>query len=30
MSASSEVRLLEMVFPHHTNHLGTLFGGGND
>ncbi len=22
-----EVRLLEMVFPDHTNHLGTLFGG---
>lgn len=24
---SSEVHLLEMVFPDHTNHLGTLFGG---
>ncbi|MGH8051086.1 MAG: acyl-CoA thioesterase [Arenimonas sp.] len=23
----TEARLLEMVFPHHTNHLGTLFGG---
>ncbi|MGG6461129.1 acyl-CoA thioesterase [Solilutibacter silvestris] len=23
----TEVRLLEMVFPDHTNHLGTLFGG---
>ncbi|WP_226467353.1 acyl-CoA thioesterase [Luteimonas panaciterrae] len=22
-----EARLLEMVFPDHTNHLGTLFGG---
>ncbi len=21
------VVLMEMVFPHHTNHLGTLFGG---
>lgn len=25
--ASTEARLLEMVFPDHTNHLGTLFGG---
>ena len=24
---STEARLLEMVFPDHTNHLGTLFGG---
>ncbi len=24
---STEVRLLHMVFPDHTNHLGTLFGG---
>jgi acyl-coenzyme A thioesterase PaaI-like protein len=23
----NEARLLEMVFPDHTNHLGTLFGG---
>ena len=23
----TEARLLEMVFPDHTNHLGTLFGG---
>ena len=22
-----EVRLAEIVFPHHCNHLGTLFGG---
>ena len=22
-----EARLMEMVFPDHTNHLGTLFGG---
>jgi acyl-CoA hydrolase len=27
MTALPEVRLLEMVFPDHTNHLGTLFGG---
>jgi acyl-CoA hydrolase len=26
-SAFPEARLLEMVFPDHTNHLGTLFGG---
>jgi acyl-CoA hydrolase len=26
-SALPEARLLEMVFPDHTNHLGTLFGG---
>ncbi|TAL73221.1 MAG: acyl-CoA thioesterase [Rhodanobacter sp.] len=25
--ALPEARLLEMVFPDHTNHLGTLFGG---
>ena len=25
--AAPEARLLEMVFPDHTNHLGTLFGG---
>lgn len=24
---ATEARLLEMVFPDHTNHLGTLFGG---
>ncbi len=23
----TEARLLQMVFPDHTNHLGTLFGG---
>ena len=23
----TEARLLHMVFPDHTNHLGTLFGG---
>lgn len=23
----TEARVLEMVFPDHTNHLGTLFGG---
>jgi acyl-CoA hydrolase len=23
----SEARLVEIVFPHHCNHLGTLFGG---
>lgn len=27
MSSTVEARLLEMVFPDHTNHLGTLFGG---
>lgn len=26
-TALIEARLLEMVFPDHTNHLGTLFGG---
>jgi acyl-CoA hydrolase len=26
-TAPPEARLLEMVFPDHTNHLGTLFGG---
>jgi acyl-CoA hydrolase len=25
--ASSEVRLVELIFPHQTNHIGTLFGG---
>ena len=25
--STTEARLLEMVFPDHTNHLGTLFGG---
>ncbi|MGY0633350.1 acyl-CoA thioesterase [Luteimonas sp. A478] len=25
--APTEARLLEIVFPDHTNHLGTLFGG---
>jgi len=25
--AHAEVRLLEIVFPDHCNHLGTLFGG---
>ncbi|WP_024892150.1 acyl-CoA thioesterase [Luteimonas huabeiensis] len=24
---STEARMLEIVFPDHTNHLGTLFGG---
>jgi acyl-CoA hydrolase len=24
---TAEVRLVEVVFPHHCNHLGTLFGG---
>ena len=23
----TEARMLEIVFPDHTNHLGTLFGG---
>ena len=23
----TEVRMVEIVFPNHTNHLGTLFGG---
>jgi hypothetical protein len=27
MTALPEARLLEMVFPDHANHLGTLFGG---
>ena len=27
LMAPTEARLLEMVFPDHTNHLGTLFGG---
>ncbi|MCL1636083.1 acyl-CoA thioesterase [Luteimonas sp. SX5] len=27
MTAHLEARLLEIVFPDHTNHLGTLFGG---
>jgi len=26
-STSTEVRLVEIVFPDHCNHLGTLFGG---
>ena len=26
-TSQTEARLLEMVFPDHTNHLGTLFGG---
>ena len=26
-AALPEATLLEMVFPDHTNHLGTLFGG---
>jgi acyl-CoA hydrolase len=25
--ADSEVRLVELIFPHQTNHIGTLFGG---
>lgn len=27
MPAPTEARLLEIVFPDHANHLGTLFGG---
>ena len=27
MQANTEARLLEIVFPDHCNHLGTLFGG---
>ena len=27
LPATTEARLLEMVFPDHANHLGTLFGG---
>jgi acyl-CoA hydrolase len=27
MQFPHEARLMEMVFPDHTNHLGTLFGG---
>ncbi|TXH65824.1 MAG: acyl-CoA thioesterase [Thermomonas sp.] len=27
VAAPAEARLLHMVFPDHTNHLGTLFGG---
>ena len=26
-AAASEVRLVELIFPHQTNHIGTLFGG---
>ena len=26
-TAQGEARLVEIVFPHHCNHLGTLFGG---
>ena len=26
-TSSTEARMLEIVFPDHTNHLGTLFGG---
>ena len=26
-TAAPEARLIEIVFPDHTNHLGTLFGG---
>lgn len=26
-AGGTEVRLSEIVFPNHTNHLGTLFGG---
>ncbi len=25
--ATREIRLAEIVFPHHCNHMGTLFGG---
>lgn len=27
LGAKTEVRLMEIVFPDHCNHLGTLFGG---
>src|SRR5690606_28961178 len=27
IQAPREARMLEIVFPDHTNHLGTLFGG---
>ncbi len=27
LARQTEARLLEIVFPDHTNHLGTLFGG---
>ena len=23
----TEIRMAEIVFPNHTNHMGTLFGG---
>lgn len=26
-AAATEARFVEIVFPHHCNHLGTLFGG---
>ncbi|MEO5627019.1 MAG: acyl-CoA thioesterase [Dokdonella sp.] len=26
-AAGAEARFVEIVFPHHCNHLGTLFGG---
>lgn len=26
-SNCADVRMIEIVFPHHANHLGTLFGG---
>jgi acyl-CoA hydrolase len=25
--AESDVRMVELIFPHQTNHIGTLFGG---
>jgi acyl-CoA hydrolase len=25
--AASEIRIVELIFPHQTNHIGTLFGG---
>jgi acyl-CoA hydrolase len=27
MRSEAEARFVEIVFPHHCNHLGTLFGG---
>lgn len=27
MSAESETRMIEMIFPEQANHYGTLFGG---
>ncbi len=27
MEESSETRIIEIVFPNHTNNMGTLYGG---